>query len=245
MKTSKPISTISYNSSDFLVDTLNRLKYVGLISYFELIEHLPDKDDLKKHFHVFIEPNKVLDTDKLSNEFLEDETTHSRYIKSDKLPLKCIAFRSSKFGDWYWYALHDKGYLKAKMLERNLHYQDSDILTSDKDTHRYLVIDNPLSKYAFLGDDALRELVLQAILDDKPLSSLLKSARIPIGKTQSVIALYNALDKSFSHSSNGMQVNSAHSLVSSHVNSRLKDIVNGSVQSDIEDFVFNNEDILF
>ena len=233
MKTSKPISTISYNSVDFLIDTLNLLKYNGTISYYEFIEHLPDKDDKKKHIHLYLDPNKVIDTEILSKHFLEDEETHTRYIEklANKPPLKCIAFRSSKFGDWYWYALHDKGYLKAKMLERNLHYSDSDIFTCDYDTHRYLVLDNPLSKYAFLGDDALRELVLQSVLDDVPLSAILKNSRIPIGKTQSVIALYNALDKSISR---GFDIPTAQTQLNNHI----ANIVNGNV-SPIED------DILF
>lgn len=120
MRTSKPISTISYNTIDFLVDTLQRLKYMRIISYYEFIVHLPDKDDKKQHIHLYIEPNKVLDTETFSNYFIES-------VSDNDKPLKCIHWQNSKFGDWYWYSLHDKDYLKAKMLERNCFYNDKDI----------------------------------------------------------------------------------------------------------------------
>ena len=205
MKTSKPISTISYNSVDFLLDKLNRLKYMRVIAYYEFIVHLPDKDDKKEHIHLYIEPNKIIDTEEFASRFLEDEDTHLDYVDSnDKLqkpPLKCICFRSSKFGDWYWYALHDKGYLKSKMLERNVFYSDSDIFTSDVDTHRYLVLDNPLSKYCFMGDDTIREYVFNCVSEGKDIGYIMKNARIPIGKTQSVISFYHAINCTFNPNS--------------------------------------------
>lgn len=207
MKTSKPISTITYNSVDFLTDALTRLKYRGIITYFEFICHLPDTDDKKEHIHLYVEPNKVIDTEYLTNTYLlEDADTHSllplSFVERNGLkPLKPIAWRSSKFGDWYWYSIHDKGYLKSKMLTRNLYYSDADIVSSDFDTHRYLVQENPLSNYAFLGDDALRTYVIDCLANGVSLAHCLAEARIPIGKTNSVISFYNALSPTF-HSSN-------------------------------------------
>lgn len=186
MRTSKPISTISYNTIDFLVDTLQRLKYMRIISYYEFIVHLPDKDDKKQHIHLYIEPNKVLDTETFSNYFIES-------VSDNDKPLKCIHWQNSKFGDWYWYSLHDKDYLKAKMLERNCFYNDKDIFSSDRDTHNYKVSENPLINYASMSDMALRDYIYQCVSEGQSLQYLLNSCVVPLGKVQSVIHFYNAL----------------------------------------------------
>ena len=53
MKTKREISTISYNTVDFLVMTLNQLIKDHVISYWMFISHLPDEDE-KKHITMFI-----------------------------------------------------------------------------------------------------------------------------------------------------------------------------------------------
>ena len=49
MKTTKPISTISYNTPEFLENKLNELLANGLISFFAYILHEPEEDETKRH----------------------------------------------------------------------------------------------------------------------------------------------------------------------------------------------------
>lgn len=130
MNTSKPISTISFNSDSFLFSKCNELTNNNIISFFAYIKHYGEptksKDILKDHFHLYIEPNKRIDTMSLQKEF---EEIFSGY----ELPLKCLPFNSSKFDDWYFYVLHDPIYLARKGMTRNYFYNRTDILTSDKD----------------------------------------------------------------------------------------------------------------
>lgn len=130
MNTSKPISTISYNSESFLVGRLN--EYSKLLSFWAAIRHTGEDDEggAKDHWHVYAEPAKRFQTDSL--DFSEPDPLHP-----DK-PLCCISWRSSKFADWYLYVLHDQQYLSQKGLLRKYHYKPEDFLTSDKDDLNYL-----------------------------------------------------------------------------------------------------------
>lgn len=101
--TAKPISTISYNTEPFLEKVL-----IGLISSHKVemayyIKHKGEDGD-KDHFHVYIVPNKRLDTAVLRDEFQEP-------CPDNEIPLGCMRFQSSKVSDWLLYAVHDKRYL--------------------------------------------------------------------------------------------------------------------------------------
>lgn len=131
MRTSKPFSTISYNSSAFLVDTLNKFLNDRLIDFWAWVEHLPEDDEKKAHKHVFIIPNGRVDTDILHNRLgLELDVNN---LDDNGLPrrLGCINFVSSKFADWYYYVKHDISYLASKNQARRYHYDDEDIRVSD------------------------------------------------------------------------------------------------------------------
>lgn len=130
MRTSRDISTISYNTTDFLILKLKELQKAKVLSFWAFIEHLPEDDECKgrNHKHLFLVPSKMLQTDELSLEFEEFDALHP-----DK-PLKCTIFRASKFADWYMYILHDKAYLAYKGLSRKFHYLHDEIKTSDSDT---------------------------------------------------------------------------------------------------------------
>lgn len=127
MRTTKPISTISYNTIDFLYLKLNELLKAQKISFFAFIPHKSEDDEKKDHIHVFIEPARLLQTEELRMEFLEIDPDCV-----DK-PLGCIAFQSSKFGDWCLYALHDKRYLACKGQTRKYHYCLDEFFASDLD----------------------------------------------------------------------------------------------------------------
>ena len=129
MKTSKPIATISYNTELYLRDRLEENRKAGKIRFWAFIRHLGEDDDggAKDHFHVFLEPATRIDADKLLAEFAEID-----FKKPDK-PLRCLSPRSSDFGNWYRYCLHDEAYLSSKLETRTYHYRPEDFCFSDPD----------------------------------------------------------------------------------------------------------------
>lgn len=151
MRTTKPISTISFNSSAYLELKLNELLKAGKISFWAFIEHSPEDDEggNKIHHHVYIEPAKMLQTDDIKSELKEFDPTHPAK------PLGCLTFKSSKFADWYMYGLHDIRYLASKSQSRKYHYLHDDFITSDDDDFLFKArtIDRiALSPYAAMSD---------------------------------------------------------------------------------------------
>lgn len=135
MKTTKPLSTISYNSFNWLTGTLDRLLENGIIRFYALIGHKPEEDENKAHYHVYVEPAKQVDDNWLQGQFVEP-------VAGEK-PLKSLPFNKSKFVDWYWYGLHDVAYLASKQQARKYHYSKDDYITSDVDYLDELVRQNP------------------------------------------------------------------------------------------------------
>lgn len=131
MRTTKPISTISYNSKEFLQGFLNKLVDAEKVAFWSAVRHIGEQLDdgtkEKDHWHVFIEPNTRVDTMELQKLSCENDPSHP-----DK-PFKCINFRSSKWDDWLWYGLHDTDYLLTKAEIRQYAYTTDDFLFSDSD----------------------------------------------------------------------------------------------------------------
>lgn len=71
MKTTKPISTISYNSLNFLKYKLDCLLEDGVINFYMGIVHQPEEDEKKEHIHLYILPHSQVDTMKLETQFIE------------------------------------------------------------------------------------------------------------------------------------------------------------------------------
>ena len=111
MRTYKPLSTISYNSEKFLVETLEYLIREDCISFWAICYHEAETDEKKAHYHVYIEPTVVLDTqaDWFKDCFVEKS-------KDIEIPLGVMPWRKSRFEDWYLYSKHDLVYLRAKGL---------------------------------------------------------------------------------------------------------------------------------
>lgn len=151
MRTTKPISTIAFNTPSYLKLKLNELLKAGRISFWAFIVHKPEDDEggKKEHCHVYVEPSKMLQTDELKAELKEFDP------EFPDIPRGCISFNSSKFDPWYLYALHDKRYLASKGQSRRFHYLHDDIVTSDDDdlTFKARSIDMvSLSPYADMQD---------------------------------------------------------------------------------------------
>lgn len=128
MKTSKPFSTISYNTIDFLATTLMHLVDTRKLDFFAFVKHLPEEDETKEHIHVYIVPNGKVDTDQVRNELIEVDIANPL-----NKPLGCMPTKSSKFADWYLYGLHDTLYLASKGQTRKYHYTREEFIVSDID----------------------------------------------------------------------------------------------------------------
>lgn len=181
MNTSKPISTISYNTIDFLVMKLNELKQGGLISFWCFIHHMAEDDEggKKDHNHLYIEPSKRINTDKLQECFQE--------VNIDDLtkPLGCICFRSSKWVDWYFYTQHDKLYLASKGLEKKYFYKVDDFVYSNGDDFQYLV-----KTSSFCEVNPLFEMV-NCVLKKQNFTSYVRSHNVPIQQISAYIKAYD------------------------------------------------------
>lgn len=124
MNTRSPISTISYNTSKFLKLKLDELIDLKIISYYMFIAHEPEIDDTKPHIHLYVEPNKQLDTMFLSEYFKEVQPGF-------ELPLGVIFWERSNYDDWILYGEHFEPYLKSKNQSREFHYLKGDFICSD------------------------------------------------------------------------------------------------------------------
>ena len=131
MKTSHLISTISYNSVEFLKSKLNEMYKAHKIAFWCFVQHMPEELDdhtwEKPHIHLFVEPNCALDTMDLQKETEEFDPVHP------DLPLKTIYWRKSDWENWLLYAMHDETYLHLKLEKREFCYEYGDFYYSDSD----------------------------------------------------------------------------------------------------------------
>lgn len=162
MKTSKPFSTISYNSKDFLEIKLNELVERQVISFYVFIEHYAEEDEKRKHIHLIIFPNGQYQTDALKDYLSEPD-----FSDLTKKPLGIMPCQSSKWGDWYLYACHDVSYLTSKNQSRHYHYLETDFVSPDADYLHELVRTIDRSKYAKTQD------FVNAVNNGVPLSDML------------------------------------------------------------------------
>lgn len=181
MKTSKPFSTISYNSEDFINQRLGELVQRRQIDFFAWVYHYAEEDETKDHKHVYIVPNGRVDTDQILDYLLEHDPKHP------SKPLGCIRPHSSKFADWYLYALHDVTYLASKGQARKYHYVIEDVITSDRD---YLLEEVHTIDFAKLNRfAALRDAASTGV----PFEELLLGGSIPIQQTYAYMQAYQLM----------------------------------------------------
>lgn len=116
--TAKPQSTIAYNTPEHLLRTLKALEDSQKIEKWYAICH--DRDILKEtgehkktHFHVWVKPNRRIDTMSLAKAFIEIDPDNPGKL------LKCRPFQDSVLEHWLRYTIHDPVYLK-------MHNDDND-----------------------------------------------------------------------------------------------------------------------
>lgn len=127
-RTINPLSSISYNTKDFLQSTFERLIKNQIIDFWCFIYHYGEvnEDGTKErdHFHVYFVPATAIDKRQIRNEFVEIR-------KNESLPRGWMPIKPSKWFDWYLYGLHDIEYLRSKGQTRQYYYSNSDFIRSD------------------------------------------------------------------------------------------------------------------
>ena len=127
MQTTKLISSISYNTPEFLKGKLCDLVRQGILDYAHWVFHKPEDDETKTHAHIVVKPNRRLDTSALRNLCI------GPVIGEDK-PRGVLPFRfSQRMSDWVLYSAHDPIYLLRKNETRRYHYEQSDFHSTDLD----------------------------------------------------------------------------------------------------------------
>lgn len=180
MRTSKTISTISYNTKDFLEFKLMELMDSGDISDWFFIQHFAEEDEKKDHIHLWVKPNKLIDTLDFQKYFVE-------YVVGEEKPRKCIDFVCSKTDDAILYFKHDCKYLAFKGETRQYHYVKEDFVYADEDNF------DELYNHAYRGSDfALKNQQIQAIINNRDdLSKLIETGLVPLGMASNLCAYSN------------------------------------------------------
>ena len=182
MKTSKPFSTISYNSADFLTVKLNDLVNRRKLAFWAYVEHLPEEDEKKAHKHLYIVPNGQINTDEVLLDILvEYDPAHPGK------PLGCVGVKSSKFYDWYMYSIHDVDYLSSKGQSRKYHYRREEVACSDTDYLNEEIHQMDMSKLSKVK--ALNEAVRNGV----PFEELLMRGQIPVQQVYAFQKTYGML----------------------------------------------------
>lgn len=190
MRTSKPISTVSYNTEKFLVHQLQELIKSHRISDYMYIHHDAEQDEKKDHFHVWMKPNTLLDTMDLQEFFTELDPNNVK-------PLKCIDFKTSKVDDWILYNQHYAPYLASKGESREFFYTREDFRYYDEDTFEHLY------NHAFKGSDWARRFQLLEQLRTSSIApqDLVLNGSVPLNLASQLNALeymknhYGTLDR--------------------------------------------------
>lgn len=156
VKTTKPISSISWNTLQYLVDRLEELRKAHVIAFWVLIQHHAEEDEKKDHIHFYVEPNRSVDTEELRENFIE-------VIPGSK-PLGVNKFQKSNFQNWLWYSIHDKAYLFSKGETRKYNYSINDLISSNDEDLRQMIEENPRPESEY---SKVNELIDKGLSDEE------------------------------------------------------------------------------
>lgn len=163
--TAKPITSITYNSVPFLTDKLNALVETGRLEEYRFIEHYKDTDpntgEVKKaHIHMWLLPNRRLDTAMLRKEFNEIDP-------SNTLPLRPQPFeKCNSEGDWLLYVLHDPEYLELKGLagQGKEPYELDEVKCTDRDLLEQVYREAKADMMGHLSKEEQRNIISEYIM---------------------------------------------------------------------------------
>lgn len=187
MATSKPISSISYNTELYLVTKLSNLVQSGIISFWAYIRHngeekTQDEAAGKDHLHLLMIPNKCVDLVAIGKQFNEF------YPTDPQRPLRCMPFRTSKTEDWMLYAIHDPDYLAFHGMEKTYVYDVVDFVTSDEDYLHQLWVE---AKQSLANNPAIK--LRRKARDGVSFTHLVQSGTISIQQIRNAELYYSYL----------------------------------------------------
>lgn len=181
MRTSKSISTISYNTPKYLEWVLNRLLDNDVITFWCYIQHFAESNETKDHIHLYLEPSNRVDTSTLRKEFEEIDLENS-----DNKPLSVMPFNSSHFKDWYLYSMHDIDYLRSKGLNRDVYYSRDNFVKSDE--NYFLEKVNTIDyNYGLTGK------LMEAASNDIPFKDLIINGVVKVNNIYQAQKMYDIL----------------------------------------------------
>lgn len=181
MRTSKSISTISYNTPKYLEWVLNRLLNNDVITFWCYVEHMAESNETKDHIHLYIEPSNRVDTSVLRKEFDEIDLDNS-----DNKPLSVMPFNASHFKDWYLYSMHDIDYLRSKGLDRDIYYSRENFVSSD--TNYFMEKINTIDyNYGLTGK------IIEAVNNNISFKNLILCGVVKINQIYQAEKMYNIL----------------------------------------------------
>lgn len=185
MATSKPISSISYNTEEFLKAKLDKLVQSGIVTFWAYIHHngesrLDDEAAGKDHWHLLMIPNKCVDLVSIGKEFQEF------YPNDPQNPLRCMPFRTSKTDDWILYAIHDPDYILFHGLNKTYIYDVTDFKTSDKDYLHQLWVE---AKQSLANNPAVK--IRRKAREGVSFSALVQSGAISIQQIRNAEMYYS------------------------------------------------------
>lgn len=182
MSTSRPQSTISYNTEEFLIGTLNDLVKDYVISSWFFIKHDAEEDEKKDHYHVWIEPNGCINPMRVAERFIEPDP------EGNELPLGVLPFHYSDPNNAIPYFEHNIFYLSmVKHEEREFIYEKKDFKCSND-----LYFDR-LYRHAFKASDWAKDQQLLKILRDGTMtgSELIEKGYVPYTSACHLQAYFN------------------------------------------------------
>lgn len=122
--TKKPISTISFNTENYLLHQLDCLVKSTKVESWMYVRHKAEEDTKKDHIHMLLIPCSPVNPVNVRKMFVEPTFDGSG-------DLCCLPFVTSKVTDWLLYALHYKPYLLSKGLFR-IHSYDLSCICSNE-----------------------------------------------------------------------------------------------------------------
>lgn len=189
MKTIKPISTVSWNTEEFLNKILNNLVANHTVLFWFYVKHFAESDEKKEHIHLYIEPDIRIDTNDLRSQF-EEIPSKDSVCKDIIRPLP---FTVSKFDTAYLYFTHNKLYLDSHGFSKQF-YNYHDVVTSDEYLlHEKIAL---IDYYKIEGGRANQ--VKQAILSGVSFEEMCDSGMIPIQQIKQYQLFYTMLVSKYS-----------------------------------------------
>lgn len=180
MKTSKPISTIGYQTDDFLVKYLGYLFDEHILDGWYFIRHKPEDNELKDHAHIIMFPNGAIDTSFIWDNALQE-------IEGETSPRAFMRPQLSKIIDWILYCTHNKEYLEG--VYKKYEYDLSSFIVYNADSFR----DDYLQ--AFSSDTFAKKSSSYRINHGSTITSLLNDGSIRISNAQSINSFISIVQK--------------------------------------------------